>query len=304
VTIGRATAAALFVLTFAIIGAGSGCGGRSGSTSAGDNRPARIISCAPNLTEMLFALGAGDRIIGVTRYCRYPPEAESKEKLGDLFSPNLEAMVAARPDLIVLVPGNRKIQDFFATRPGPRIVETNACETIADIEATVLKLGNVIGDNERAGAIVEGIDAGLDSLRAAWEGAPPVRYLMVLGHDQGALEQIYVVGRSTYLTELTTLVGGINVVEAELGRYPIVTREAIVAMNPDVIFERYLGDRPATTAEKAALRALWNTMPTLQAVKTGRVIVMDDNHITINGIDLVASAGKIARLLHAEGEDL
>ena len=292
----RATAAALFALWFLVVG----CGGKSASTSSGTNRPTRIISCAPNLTEMLFALGAGDRIIGVTRYCRYPPEAESKEKLGDLFSPNLEAMVAARPDLIVLVPGNRKIQDFFATRPGPKIVETNACETIADIEATVRELGQVVGDSARAAAIVAGIEAGLDSLRTAYGEAPSVRYLMVLGHDQGALEQIYVVGRPTYLAELTTLVGGINVVEPELGRYPIVTREAIVAMNPDVIFERYLGDRPATNEEKAALQALWKTMPTLSAVKTGRVVVMDDNHITINGIDLVASAGKIARLLHGE----
>jgi len=104
----------------------SACGG-GGRASSPPASPARIISCAPNLTEMLFTLGAGHRLVGVTRYCRFPPEARNIPPLGDLYSPSLEAMVAARPDLIVLAPGNRKVMDFFAAHPGPRLLETNAC---------------------------------------------------------------------------------------------------------------------------------------------------------------------------------
>jgi iron complex transport system substrate-binding protein len=281
--------------------AGAGCRSAPESTTTAEAMtPQRIISCAPNLTEMLFALGAGDRLIGVTRYCRYPPEAARIAPLGDLFSPNLEAMVAARPDLIVLVPGNRKIQEFFAANPGPKILETNACETIAEIEATVRQLGGVVGAGRRAEAIVAGIESGLDSLRAEYAGRGPVRYLMILGHDQATLEQIYVTGQATYLTELAALSGGMNVVDESLGRYPIVTREAIIAMNPEVIFERFLGDNPATDEQKKAMIALWDSLPTLDAVRNGRIVVLDDNHVTINGIDLVNSARKLAVLLHGE----
>lgn len=283
----------------------TGCGrpaGKSDRSNASgttpgrtDHGPARIISCAPNLTEMLFALGAGEHVIGVTRFCQFPPEARTRPPLGDLYNPNLEAMVAARPDLIVFVPGSTKIRDFFAAHPGPRLLETNACETVAEIQATLLRLGAALGDSSRAAALVSRISAGLDSVRAESAGAPPVRYLMVLGHDEGALEQVYVVGQPTYLTELLALSCGVNVVDAAAGRYPIVTREALLAMNPDVILERHLG--PATPADRAALEALWRSLPTLEAVRTGRIAVQDDDHVTINGPDLVATARKLARLL-------
>jgi iron complex transport system substrate-binding protein len=245
---------------------------------------------------MLFALGAGDRVIGVTRWCRYPAEATSRPPLGDLYQPNLEAMVAARPDLIVAVPGNTKVLEFFAGKPEPRILETNACETIADIQATVRQLGAAVGAPERAEALAREIDRGLDSLRTAHAGAPPVATLMILGHTAGALEQIYVVGHPTYLDELLGLVGGRNVVPAEAGRYPIVTREALLTMNPDLILERHLGGL-ATPEQKAAMIRLWDELPTLPAVRAKRVVVMDDDHMTINGIDLVNTGRKLAAVV-------
>jgi iron complex transport system substrate-binding protein len=260
--------------------------------------PQRIISCAPNLTEMLFALGAGDRVIGVTRWCRYPAEATSRPPLGDLYQPNLEAMVAARPDLIVAVPGNTKVLEFFAGKPEPRILETNACETIADITATIRQLGAAVGAPERAEALVRGIEAGLDSLKAAHAGEPPVATLMILGHTAGALEQIYAVGHPTYLDELLALAGGRNVVPVEAGRYPIVTRESLLTMNPDLILERHLGG-VATPEQKAAMIRLWDELPTLPAVRAGQVVVMDDDHMTINGIDVVNTGKKLAGVIAA-----
>lgn len=272
---------------------GGGAGG-PGTTSA-DHVPQRIISCAPNLTEMLFALGAGDRVIGVTRYCQYPPEAKTRPPLGDLYNPNLEAMVAAKPDLIVFVPGSKKIHEFFEAHPGPRLLETNACETVSEIQETLVGLGQALGDPARAKQLIIAIHVGLDSVRTEFAGAEPVRYLMVLGHDEGSLEQIYVVGRPTYLTELLALSGGVNVVAEASGRYPILTREAILGLDPDVIIERHLG--AATSADRAALVKLWESLPTLKAVRERHVVIQDDDHVTINGPDLVRTAGKLARLV-------
>jgi iron complex transport system substrate-binding protein len=281
-----------------VILAWGGCSRRGAEPAAATSAPQRIISCAPNLTEMLFALGAGDRVIGVTRWCRFPKEATTRPPLGDLYQPNLEAMVAARPDLIVLVPGNRKVIDFFAGRAVPRIVETNACETIADIEATVRQLGAVVGRAPEAEALIGRMDAGLDSIARANVARPKVRTLMILGHDEGSLEQIYVVGRGTFLDELLTKIGGENVVGTGLGRYPIVTREAIVAMDPDLLLERHLGGE-ATPEQKARMIALWDQIPTLAAVRHHRVMVMDDDHTTINGIDLVNTARKFEAVVRA-----
>jgi iron complex transport system substrate-binding protein len=276
----------------------AGCGApREAATTGPPAAPTRIISCAPNLTEALFALGAGPRVIGVTRFCRFPPEAGERPPLGDLYQPNLEAIVAARPDLIVLVPGNRKVLDYFAGRAEPRLLETNACETIAEIQATIRQLGAAVGAPARGDSLVGAIDAGLAGVRTAHANAPPVRYLMILGHAEGALEQIYVVGPPTYLGELMEMVGGVNVVGGALGRYPIVTREAIVAMNPDVVLERHLGGR-ATDEQKERMIALWNQLPTLSAVRNGRVRVLDDDHVTINGPDLVNTAWTLSAALH------
>lgn len=258
---------------------------------------ARIISCAPNLTEMIFALGAGPSVIGVTRFCQYPAEARGRPPLGDLYQPNLEAMVAARPDLIVLAPGNRKVLDFFNGKAGgPRLLETNACETIGEIEATIRLLGDALDQRGAADSLLAAMTTGLDSVAREHAGAPPVRYLMILGHNEGALEQIYAVGAPTYLTELAALSGGVNVVEATLGRYPILSREAIVAMNPDVIVERALGGR-ATAEQTARLVSLWEELPTLAAVRAHRVRVLDDDHVTINGPDLARSARVLAGLI-------
>ncbi|MDZ4804029.1 MAG: helical backbone metal receptor [Candidatus Eisenbacteria bacterium] len=273
----------------------AGCSGRT-ATHETSTAPARIISCSPNLTEMLFALGAGDRVIGVTRWCRYPPEAATRPPLGDLYQPNLEAMVAARPDLIVAVPGNTKVLEFFSGRAEPRILETNACETIADIQATLRQLGAAVGAAERAEALVREMNSGLDSLAAAGDNPPPVRTLMILGHAEGALEQIYAVGSPTYLDELLVRVGGTNVVPKDAGRYPIITREAILTMNPELILERHLGG-VASAEQKQAMIRLWDELPTLPAVRNGRVVVMDDDHMTINGVDLVNTGRKLARVV-------
>ncbi|TPW16414.1 MAG: iron complex transport system substrate-binding protein [bacterium] len=276
----------------------TGCARRE-SPPAAPGPPQRIISCAPNLTEMLFALGAGDRVIGVTRWCRYPAEATSRPPLGDLYQPNIEAMVAAHPDLIVAVPGNTKVLEFFAGRKEPRILETNACETIADIQATFRQLAAAIGASERAEVILREMEGGLDSLRALGStGGVPVSTLMILGHADGALEQIYAVGHPTFLDELLTMVGGRNVVPVDAGRYPIISKESLLTMNPDLILERHLGGL-ATPAQKSALIQLWKELPTLPAVRSGRVVVMDDDHMTINGIDLVNTGRKLGDVIHA-----
>jgi len=210
-------------------------------------------------------------------------------------------MVAARPDLIVAVPGNTKVLEFFDGRKEPRVLETNACETIADIQATLRQLAAATGAGDRAETIIRDMNSGLDSLQAAGATGAPVSTLMILGHTEGALEQIYAVGHPTYLDELLTMVGGRNVIPPSAGRYPIISKESLLTMNPELILERHLGGL-ALPEQKLAMIHLWKELPTLAAVRNGRVIVMDDDHMTINGIDMVNTGRKLAAVIRLHSD--
>ena len=256
----------------------------------------RIISCAPNLTELLFALGVGDQVVGVTPFCQFPEEAKALPKLGDLMNPSLEAMVAARPDLIATVPGNRKVIDFFRARPNVEIFEANACDTLAQIEETALRLGEAVGRPAEARALVEQTRAGLDALRAETAGLRPLRVLVVLGRETGGLTRMTVIGGGGFVSELLETAGATNVMDPALGLYPDVSREALLRLAPDVVLEMHHGeDSPAVREE---IRAAWAPLAGLvPAARDGAIAVLADSHVTIPGAGLDRDARALAAAL-------
>ncbi|MBI5154863.1 ABC transporter substrate-binding protein [Candidatus Poribacteria bacterium] len=251
--------------------------------------PTRIISCAPNLTEMLFALGAGDAVIGVTRYCEFPPEAQSRPKFGDLFNPSLEAMVGADPDLIVLYPSSTKVVEYFAQRPGVRLLQTPKCDSLADIEQTLRLLGDATGRAREAEELIAETRAGLAQLRNESSGRPKRSVLLVLGRERGSLAHLTAVGGGTYITELLEAAGGTNVLDASLGMYPQLSREALLGLAPDVLIElHHEADSPA---ERGEARAAWAPFGKLiPAVREGRVLLLTDKHLLVPGAHLERDA--------------
>lgn len=260
--------------------------------------PTRIISCAPSLTEMLFALGAGDTVIGVTRYCEFPEEAKKLPKYGDLYNPSLEAMVAARPDLIVALPGNERLRRYFADKPGVRLFETKSTpETIAEIAATMIELGRAIGREKQAHELIAHTNNTLAALREQHAGRPRPRVMIVVGREQGSLANLYAVGKPTYLTELLDIIGADNVVADEkLGKYPVLSREAILRLNPDIIIEtHHAADTPETRAE---MRKAWQALPAVAALRNDRLLILTDKHVLLPGPFLERDAAALARMVH------
>src|SRR5262249_6249145 len=163
-------------------------------------QPQRIISTAPSITELLYALGLGDQVAGVTRFCRYPPEAQLKPKIGDYTSPNLESIASLKPDLVIVQTNPVRLAERL-TALKLRILEINQ-DNIAALYKSIQQVGAATGTQPRADRILRDIHAHLDEIRARAAKLPPKKVMFVVGRTPQRLDGLVVAGQSSYLTEV------------------------------------------------------------------------------------------------------
>jgi iron complex transport system substrate-binding protein len=261
-------------------------------TSSGDGgAPQRIVSLSPSTTEILFAIGAGDRVVGRTRYCDYPPESKAIPIVGGMVDPNLEKIVRAKADLVVGArgPGGQAIADklhslgiasFF-----PR------ADSIADIEAAITDVADRIGQTERALSVVIAMRAKRKAIATAVAGAPRVRTLFVLG-----LAPIVVAGPGSFPNEMLENAGGENVMKAG-GAYPSVNAEILATLDPEVILDGSVAgrDRDASDVDRDAPG--WRV---LGAVRRGNIVPILDVAVLRPGPRTADGIATLARILHPE----
>jgi iron complex transport system substrate-binding protein len=262
--------------------------------------PQRIVSAAPAVTETLFALGLGDRVVGVTTHCRFPAEARKKAKIGGYMRPSLEAIVALRPDMVITERGPSNLMTQLA---GLRIsaVEVDF-KTLPDILASFQKIADAAGMPERGAALRNSITGQMDQIRSRVKAYERVKMMFVVGRTAGTLTGIIVVGGASYLSELMGIAGGVNAFADSTAAYPKVTLEEVLARDPDVILDRAdMGDQSAATeAQKRAVINLWRTYPTLKAVKRDRVVFGIPDIFFVPGPRIVDAAQAFAKMLHPE----
>jgi iron complex transport system substrate-binding protein len=260
----------------------------------------RIISTAPSITEMLYALGLGDRVVAVTRFCRYPPEAQLKPKIGDYVNPNIEAITALRPDLVVIQTNPVRLRERL-TGVHLRTIEVDQ-QNIAGIYESIRMVGDAAGVPERATKLIASIRAGLDAVRARATGLKPVRVMFVVGRSQGRLDGLVVVGKASFLNEVIQAAGGENIFRDAIAPYPSVSLEEVMARNPEVILD--MGDMSdtlgVTDQHKRDVIALWDRVGTLDAVKHRRVFAIASDIYIVPGPRVVDSARSIFDMLHPE----
>lgn len=235
----------------------------------------RIIALAPNLGETLFALGLGDRVVGVGDYSHWPPEVEKLPRLGGLFNPNLEKIVALKPDLAVLVPSERDLGKKLERFEIDSLILSN--ESLADIERSFHALADRCGVPEAGNRLTAEWRQGLqpDPL----PGAP--RVLLSTGRPAGRLTDMVVAGPRTFLDELLQRLGAVNAFGDAPIRYPEVGMEEVVARAPDVVIE--LRADPVAPEVVRRLVDDWKALPQVPAVREGRVHVIAGDHILIPG---------------------
>jgi iron complex transport system substrate-binding protein len=270
------------------------------SAAIGAGEPGRIVSTSPSITEMLYALGLGARVVGVTTFCHYPPEAASKPKIGNYLQPNLETIVALRPDLVVAeISGVRRAEHLSSLKLNVIEVDDSTVEGIYD---SIQRIGRAAGVPEATGALVARIRSALDQVRERTAKLAPARVVFVVGRAPGRLEELVVAGKSSYLDEVMAIAGGNNIFRDTIAPYPKVTLEELLARNPEVIVD--MGEMAQTSGvterDKRAVVALWNRFPSLAAVKRRRVFAVASDIFVVPGPRVVEAAREFARMFHPE----
>jgi iron complex transport system substrate-binding protein len=260
--------------------------------------PERIISTAPSITELLYALGLGNRVVGVTRFCRYPPEAQLKPKIGDYTSPNLEAIAALKPDLVIIQTNPVHLADRLA-KLKLRVLEVDQ-ENIAAIYKSIHDVGAATATEHAATQLSDSILDGLGKIRNRVSALPRVRMMFVIGRSPNRLDGLVVAGRASYLNEVIEIAGGENVFRDAVAGYPEVSLEEVMARNPDVIVD--MGDMSDTVGvteeHKRNVVALWNRIPTLAAVRQHRVFAVASDAFVVPGPRVIEAAKAFAEMLH------
>ncbi len=275
---------------------------RSESAKQPSSRPAtprRIISIAPDATEMIEALGATDRLVGVSDFCVWPPAISKLPRIGGLFDANLETILRLQPDLVVLRGHNQSVEQLCADN---RIqLYFDATERFEDIYRTLRELGAILDRREEAAAVETKMRDRLGRVESAVSGQPRPRVFMTLARNPESIASIMTGARGTFIDEMIVRAGGENVF-ADLGMdYPSVSLEAILVAKPDVIIEA-MPEVKLTPAVEADIRRQWQELAPIPAVKTGRVFILSDENCYIPSPRIVDMVAKLARLLHPEVE--
>ena len=241
--------------------------------------PARIISLVPAVTEMLFAVGAGDRVVAVSSFDRFPPDVERLPRVGALLDPDVERILSLRPDLVVVYHSqndlvtqlNRaQIASFLYSHSG-----------LPDVTTTLRRVGERVGASPRAAVLAAGIEARIDAVRARARGGRRPRTLVVFGRDSFALRGIFASGGKGFIHDMVTAAGGDNVF-ADVGRESVqATTELLIARRPEVILE--LRADPIDAATEAKELQTWAVLSSVPAVARGRVHIIADPRTVIPG---------------------
>lgn len=261
-------------------------------------QPKRIVSTAPSITETLFALGLGDRIVGVSNYCHYPEQTAKLPRVGSFMTPNIEAIARLRPDLVLLqrLPKSpiRRLTDM-----GFAVKEIDSGDLARNLH-NILELGKMTQTTAAAERLAAKIRSELAKLRDRSEGKPTRSAVFVVGRTPGKLEGLVVVGGSSYLSELIAAAGGANVFADAPQAYLKTSLEAVVRRDPDVIID--MGDMAetigVTEAHKQSVVALWGSQPTLSAVRNKRVFAVASDIYVVPGPRMLDAAQAFSRMLH------
>jgi iron complex transport system substrate-binding protein len=257
--------------------------------------PRRIVSLIPATTEMIFAVGAGDRLVGASSYDRFPPEASRVPRVGGLLNPDTERILALRPDLVVVYGTQVElIQRLDRARIPYFPYEHRA---LPDIMGTIRSLGARIGEAPAAEALAARMERALADIRAAVAGRPRPRTLLVFSRDPGSLRAVYASGGYGFLADLLDVAGGDNVLADVNAQSVQVGTEMLLTLRPDVIVELRYGEA-ASGLDPAREIEPWKAVSAVPAVRNSRIHVLVGDEFVVPGPRIITAADRLAAALH------
>jgi iron complex transport system substrate-binding protein len=253
--------------------------------------PRRIVSLAPSVTETLFALGAEAQLVGVCTFCDFPRGVERIDRIGSYSSPNVEAIIAKAPDVVIGVPPNNPDAVAALRRAGLRVVVVQV-DTLAQIETAIQTIAREV-DREAAGErLLADIHGKMAAIRARLAGAPQRRVLMVVGQNP-----LIAVGSGIFLDELISQAHGENIAAVTRQQWPRLSLEFAIAKQPEVIIDGSMGSEEEEESQRLGV---WRNFPELPAVREGRLYGLHSDTLLRPGPRLAEGFEEIARFIHPE----
>jgi len=254
----------------------------------------RIVSTASDVTEILFALGLDEKIVAVSSESDYPPQALTKNKVGTFWQPNIEAVMAAKPDLVITL-GFEQQKNLAErlSRIGCGTLTVNI-DKVDELFDAIEKIGAATGTQSKANELAGNIKMKLANLSALVSKEKKMRVLWVVQR-----EPLRVAGRDTFINELIELAGGENAIGQTVHKYPPIGAEMVYACAADVIIEPTMGQENLSLQRELAIK-YWSRFKNVPAVKNGRIYVIDGDIVSRLGPRLYESIETIAGCLRPE----
>ena len=261
----------------------------------------RIVSMAPSITETLYALGLGDRVVGVTRYCDFPPDVQRKTRVGGYFDPNLEAILMLKPDLVIML--EEQVESMPAMDKLKLETLVVSHKTIDGIIDSFRAIGRRCGRGPEGRWMAREFKDRLERIRAKTQGLPRPRVLFVLDRTfgRGHLTDVYVAGADDFFDTIIELAGGRNACRVQGARNPVVSPEGLLWLDPDVIVDLARSDVLEKHSQQT-IRADWKELAQIKAVYSGQLLIFDKGYACVPGPRLIQLVEDLARVLHPEVE--
>jgi iron complex transport system substrate-binding protein len=255
----------------------------------------RIVSIIPATTEMLFAMGAGDRVVAVGSYDRFPPAVDRLPRVGALLDPNVERILALRPDLVILYGTQTDLRRQMERAHVP--IYAYVHRGLTDITQTIRSIGDRVGMHAQAGALADRIERRISDIRARVANGPHPKTLLVFGREPGTLKNIDASGGVGFLHDMLEAAGGVDVLDDVKQQSVMMSTELVLARAPDVIIElRYTRGETAAVSD---LRA-WDALPSVPAVKNHKVFMLQGEEFVVPGPRVALAIERLARVLRPD----
>jgi iron complex transport system substrate-binding protein len=255
----------------------------------------RVVSIIPATTEMMFAMGAGDRLVAVGSYDRFPPDVDKLPRVGALLDPNVERILALKPDLVILYGTQTDLRTQLERAHVPFYPYVH--RGLPDIAQTIRSLGARVGVEAAANALAERIERQLADVRARVAKSARPKTLLVFGREPGTLKNIEASGGVGFLHDMLETAGGLDALADARQQSVTMSTELVLARAPEVIIELRYARGDTTTASD--LRA-WDALPSVPAVKNHKLFMLQGEEFVVPGPRVALATERLARTLHPE----
>jgi iron complex transport system substrate-binding protein len=256
------------------------------------NASERIVTLSPAINEIVYALGAGDQVVGNTTYSLYPEASKKVTKVGGYFSPSLEKILSLKPTLVMMQPNNRKLaMQLEQLHIKTEVVPIDRLEHITE---AITKLGHTLHKEQKAKEIVSRIEKALQELKGIVSNK---KILIVFGHNTKIAGNIFVAGQNLYFDDIINASGNTNALHSTRKGQPVLNRENIIALNPDIVIllAHSMKERGLTQKE---LIDPWLKLP-ISAAKQKNIYIIDKAYSGIPSDRLVLFLNDMKAILHA-----